>query len=348
MALLAHRTLGCRGVSRADFRYDDTADGEPERLYLLEVNTQPGMTPLSLVPEQATHLGISIPGDWSLGSWSTRDATPDRRDPPSVTPRPRARRRAQAPRRKPWPRGRRLAVIWGSGAAVLALVAGGVAWLINDGWADRHACRARRARSSRPRPKPASRSRRVLVEGRNETTRRRSSRPSASTRASRSSPSTSRPRARALRHAALGATAPRSSGACPDTVYRPHRGARAARPLAAASSGWRSSTATAASSSTAILARFPPADGGRARMRRQHAESVLTCSQSQPELRRRVDRSGARRRPALEPAHRQRASTCGCPRRTPLRPGPGCAGSSAIEILWSATSCSSICACPIG
>ncbi len=56
MALKAHRLLGCKGTSRADFRWDDErgADG----LYLLEVNTQPGMTPLSLVPEQARHLGI--------------------------------------------------------------------------------------------------------------------------------------------------------------------------------------------------------------------------------------------------------------------------------------------------
>jgi D-alanine-D-alanine ligase len=51
-ALRAHRALGCRGVSRADFRFDE------QDLYLLEVNTQPGMTPLSLVPEQAAHVGI--------------------------------------------------------------------------------------------------------------------------------------------------------------------------------------------------------------------------------------------------------------------------------------------------
>lgn len=58
-AAQAHRILGCRGASRSDFRWDDAAglDG----LYLLEVNTQPGMTPLSLVPEQARHLGISYP-----------------------------------------------------------------------------------------------------------------------------------------------------------------------------------------------------------------------------------------------------------------------------------------------
>jgi len=57
IALDAHRLLGCKGCSRSDFRWDDSqgADG----LFLLEVNTQPGMTPLSLVPEQARHLGIS-------------------------------------------------------------------------------------------------------------------------------------------------------------------------------------------------------------------------------------------------------------------------------------------------
>ncbi|HEV2818765.1 MAG TPA: D-alanine--D-alanine ligase [Allosphingosinicella sp.] len=55
-ALKAHRLLGCRGASRADFRWDD--EQGVEGLYLLEVNTQPGMTPLSLVPEQARLRGI--------------------------------------------------------------------------------------------------------------------------------------------------------------------------------------------------------------------------------------------------------------------------------------------------
>ncbi|MDA0305061.1 MAG: D-alanine--D-alanine ligase [Proteobacteria bacterium] len=54
LAVLAHQTLGCRGVSRADFRYDG------EQLYLLEINTQPGLTPTSLVPEQAQHAGLSF------------------------------------------------------------------------------------------------------------------------------------------------------------------------------------------------------------------------------------------------------------------------------------------------
>ncbi|WP_374296990.1 D-alanine--D-alanine ligase [Sphingomonas sp.] len=59
LALEAHRLLGCKGASRSDFRWDDQrgVDG----LFLLEVNTQPGMTPLSLVPEQARHLGMSYP-----------------------------------------------------------------------------------------------------------------------------------------------------------------------------------------------------------------------------------------------------------------------------------------------
>ena len=56
MALKAHRLLGCKGASRSDFRWDDERGAEG--LYLLEVNTQPGMTPLSLVPEQARVRGI--------------------------------------------------------------------------------------------------------------------------------------------------------------------------------------------------------------------------------------------------------------------------------------------------
>lgn len=57
IALRTHQLLGCKGTSRSDFRWDDTQG--VEGLYLLEVNTQPGMTPLSLVPEQAAKLGIS-------------------------------------------------------------------------------------------------------------------------------------------------------------------------------------------------------------------------------------------------------------------------------------------------
>ncbi|MBL6863741.1 MAG: D-alanine--D-alanine ligase [Rhodospirillales bacterium] len=54
ISLLAHKTLGCRGISRADIRYDGSD------LYMLEINTQPGMTPTSLVPEQAKYLNISF------------------------------------------------------------------------------------------------------------------------------------------------------------------------------------------------------------------------------------------------------------------------------------------------
>lgn len=57
MALKAHRALGCRGLSRSDFRYNEAGDGE---FYILELNNQPGMTPLSLSPEIAAHVGISF------------------------------------------------------------------------------------------------------------------------------------------------------------------------------------------------------------------------------------------------------------------------------------------------
>ncbi len=69
-ALRAHRALGCRGASRTDFRYDDTR-GEPGRLVVLEVNTQPGMTPSSLLPQQAAYLGISFP---ELCRWLVENA----------------------------------------------------------------------------------------------------------------------------------------------------------------------------------------------------------------------------------------------------------------------------------
>ena len=59
IAVEAHRLLGCKGASRSDFRWDD--ERGVAGLFLLEVNTQPGMTPLSLVPEQARHRGMSYP-----------------------------------------------------------------------------------------------------------------------------------------------------------------------------------------------------------------------------------------------------------------------------------------------
>jgi D-alanine-D-alanine ligase len=74
LTLRAHRALGCRGVSRADFRYDETK-GEEGELVCLEVNTQPGMTETSLVPEMAAHAGLSF-GD--LVAWIVEDASCDR------------------------------------------------------------------------------------------------------------------------------------------------------------------------------------------------------------------------------------------------------------------------------
>ena len=78
-ALLAHQTLGCRGVTRSDFRYDDTNSKVSENLsdivnkiVMLEINTQPGMTPTSLLPEQAAHMGTSFN---QLCRWMVEDAT---------------------------------------------------------------------------------------------------------------------------------------------------------------------------------------------------------------------------------------------------------------------------------
>ncbi|MBI1340307.1 D-alanine--D-alanine ligase [bacterium] len=67
-ALKAHQALGCRGVTRSDFRFDDEAG----RLVILETNTQPGMTPTSLVPEQAAHVGVDFP---ALVRWMIEDAS---------------------------------------------------------------------------------------------------------------------------------------------------------------------------------------------------------------------------------------------------------------------------------
>jgi D-alanine-D-alanine ligase len=74
LTLKAHRALGCRGVSRADFRYDDRPGGTGD-LVILEVNTQPGMTETSLVPELAAYAGFSF---GELVRWMVEDASCDR------------------------------------------------------------------------------------------------------------------------------------------------------------------------------------------------------------------------------------------------------------------------------
>ena len=74
LAVAAHRALGCRGVSRADFRYDDRIEGTGG-LVCLEVNTQPGMTETSLVPELAAHAGITFD---ELVRWMVEDASLNR------------------------------------------------------------------------------------------------------------------------------------------------------------------------------------------------------------------------------------------------------------------------------
>jgi D-alanine-D-alanine ligase len=74
LTLMAHKALGCRGVSRADFRFDDTPEGTGQ-IYCLEVNTQPGMTQTSLVPELAAHAGLSFA---ELVSWMVEEASCNR------------------------------------------------------------------------------------------------------------------------------------------------------------------------------------------------------------------------------------------------------------------------------
>jgi D-alanine-D-alanine ligase len=74
LALKAHHALGCRGVTRADFRYDDRRPGT-DGLFCLEVNTQPGMTETSLVPELAAHAGLSFE---ELVRWMIEDASLNR------------------------------------------------------------------------------------------------------------------------------------------------------------------------------------------------------------------------------------------------------------------------------
>ncbi len=74
LSLAAHRALGCRGVTRSDFRFDDRPEGTGE-LICLEVNTQPGMTSTSLVPELAAHSGRSF---GELVRWIVEDASCDR------------------------------------------------------------------------------------------------------------------------------------------------------------------------------------------------------------------------------------------------------------------------------
>lgn len=74
LAVAAHNALGCRGVSRADFRWDDSVEGTGG-LVCLEVNTQPGMTETSLVPEMAVHAGISFA---ELVQWMVEDASLNR------------------------------------------------------------------------------------------------------------------------------------------------------------------------------------------------------------------------------------------------------------------------------
>ncbi len=73
-ALRAHKAIGCRGVSRSDFRYQPPSQGQKGKIYILEINTQPGLTSLSLVPEIAAYAGIPFR---QLVNWMVEEATWD-------------------------------------------------------------------------------------------------------------------------------------------------------------------------------------------------------------------------------------------------------------------------------
>ena len=73
-ALIAHEKLGCRGVTRTDFRWNEKFG--TKGIFVLELNTQPGMTPTSLVPEQANYVGTSFE---ELCEWLIKDASYDKR-----------------------------------------------------------------------------------------------------------------------------------------------------------------------------------------------------------------------------------------------------------------------------
>jgi D-alanine-D-alanine ligase len=74
LSVKAHQALGCRGISRADLRYDDTRPGQPAAIAMLEINTQPGMTSTSLVPDLAAHAGMTMA---DLVSWMVENAQCD-------------------------------------------------------------------------------------------------------------------------------------------------------------------------------------------------------------------------------------------------------------------------------
>ena len=341
IALRAHRALGCRGVSRADLRYDDTG-GEPGRMVLLEVNTQPGMTPTSLVPDIAAPCRHQLRRAGALDGGERRHAIPERA-PRAAAPaaaRAPARRLSaagSAPRRRRWrgatpsPRRRRTV--------------------------------AERAGASPPRPRPPP-ARASPRRGQGARLRRRQRRRSKAASASRARRSSTRSASSAARRssASISAQAKRGSRALPWVrvgrgraaaaryALRPHRRAPAARLLAAPGQARAGRPTTARSSPTERLERFRRAH--RARRRRRaggRAPRCSTCSPTRADARAACRGRGAGRRPALEPPSRQRHRRRRCPSRTrqsglapPRRARPQRAACS------GATSSRSTCACPTG
>ena len=201
----AHRALGCRGVSRADLRYDDTA-GEPGRMVLLEVNTQPGMTPTSLVPGHRASCRHRLCRAGALDGGERGMRWLNAARPPATACRGAGAR-------------------WRTPAPARAIVGGGVAVAARRR-RRRRACSSRRGPDAAAAPVAAQRADRasaalgfavadVAVEGR-EHDRPRDD-PRRARRHARHADPRRRPGARqgAARSAALGALGRGSSGACP-------------------------------------------------------------------------------------------------------------------------------------
>ena len=202
----AHAALGCRGATRADFRFDDATG----KLVLLEVNTQPGLTPTSLLPEQAAHCGMDF---WrcARGCWSARHAARD--GPPPRTARPRNSVNDRLGRFALWRRRARKVLrpaAWVTFAAILLLMSAGLVRSAQPGtW-----LASARARVATAAADAGMRVADVVIEGRANTPEPLLRAAIGVTKVTPCSASRSRPRERGSRRSP-GSKARRSSDGCP-------------------------------------------------------------------------------------------------------------------------------------
>ena len=264
---------------RCDFRYDDTA-GEPGRLVLLEINTQPGLTPTSLLPEQAAHHGIEFPAALRLDGGERRHAARRPVGPRNSRQRParRALEAAAAPAAAAAASGRLVAVALLAAACCSALASVRVA-----AGTRRHARHAARAARQRDRRRPACASE---SSSRAAPTRRNPAARGTRRQQGRPDPRFSLEQARAAhRDAVLGASTPRWSAGCP-----------APSSCSSRSAGRSPSGRTRASSLLIDRDGQVVADRGR---RRSSANLPLVVGPGAPARRRRAA-GRADRRPALQ------------------------------------------------